>query len=85
MNALMTLPKKSGLFVVVGWRVSVPEECFIEILPLRKTNAESIYSALVECCREKNILLERLIGMGFDGVATSSGDKRGVQSRLKEH
>ena len=43
-------------FVVVGWRVSgVPEEHFIEILPLKKANAESIYSALVEYCREKNI------------------------------
>ena len=57
MNALMTLPKRSGLFVVVGWRVSVPEEYFIEILPLKKTNAKSIHSALVEYCREKNIQL----------------------------
>ncbi len=62
----------------------VPEEHFIEILPLKKANAESIYSALVEYCREKNIQLERLIGMGFDGDATFSGDKTGVQRRLKE-
>ena len=41
----------------------VPEEHFIEILPLKKANAESIYSALVEYCREKNIQLGRLIGM----------------------
>ena len=39
-----------------------PEEHFIEILPLKKANAESIYSALVEHCREKNIQLGRLIG-----------------------
>ena len=38
--------------------------------------AESIYSALVEYCRETNIQLERLIGMGFDGAATFSGDKQ---------
>ena len=57
----------------------VPEEHFIEILPLKKANAESIYSALVEFCREKNIHLGRLIGMGFDGAATFSGDKTGVQ------
>ena len=62
----------------------VPEERFIEILPLKKANAESIYSALVEYCREKNIQLGRLIGMGFDGAATFSGDKTGVQRRLKE-
>ena len=62
----------------------VPEEHFIEILPLKKANAESIYSALVEYCREKNIQLGRLIGMGFVGAATFSGDKTRVQRRLKE-
>ena len=31
----------------------VPEEHLIEILSLKKVNAESIYSALVEYCREK--------------------------------
>ena len=62
----------------------VPEEHFIEILPLKKANAESIYFALVEYCRERNIQLGRLIGMGFDGAATYSGDKTGVQRRLKE-
>ena len=62
----------------------VPEEHFIEILPLKKANAESIYSALVEYCREKNIQLGRLIRMGFDGAAAFSGNKTGVQRRLKE-
>ena len=56
----------------------------IEILPLNRANAESIYSALVEYCREKNIQLGRLIGMRFDGAATFFGDKTGVQKRLKE-
>ena len=51
---------------------------------LKKANAESIYSTLVEYCREKNIQLGRLIGMVFDGAATFSGDKTGVQRRLKE-
>ena len=36
----------------------VLEEHFIEILPLKKANAESIYSALVEYCRQRNIQLE---------------------------
>ena len=57
----------------------VPEEHFIEILPLKKANAESFYSALVEYCREMNIHLRKLVGMGFDGAATFSGDKTGVQ------
>ena len=49
-----------------------------------KANAEIIYSASVEYCRERNIQLVRLIGMGYDGAATFSGDKAGVQRRLKE-
>ena len=62
----------------------VTEEHFIEILPLKKANAESIYSTLVEYCRKKNIQLGRLIGMGFDEAATSSGDKIRVQRKLRE-
>ena len=62
----------------------VPEEHFIEILSLKKPNTENIYSALVKYRREKNIQFGRLIGMGFDGAATFSGDKPGVQRRLKE-
>ncbi len=42
---------------------------------LKEANAESIYSALVEYCRERNIQLGMLIAMGFDGAATFSGDK----------
>ena len=57
----------------------VPEEHFIEILALKKANAESIYSALVKYYREMIIQLGRLIGMGFDGAATFSGDKTVVQ------
>ena len=38
----------------------VPEEHFIEILALKKANAESVSSALVEYCRKKNIQLEGL-------------------------
>ena len=49
--------------------------------PRPSPNAEGIYSALVEYCREK---LERLIGMGFDGAASFSGDKTVFQRRLKE-
>ena len=63
---------------------SVPEEHFIQILPLKKANAENIYSALAEHCREKNIQLGRLITMGFDGAANFSADKTGVKRRLKE-
>ena len=56
MNALMLLPEE--LTICCHWEESdVPEEHFIEILLLKKANAESVYSALVEYCREKNIQL----------------------------
>ena len=70
------------LTICCGWGESgVPEEHFIEILPLKNVNAESIYSPLVAYCRETNIQLGKL---RFEGAATFSGDKAGVQRRLKE-
>ena len=58
-------------------------EHFVEILPLKKADAESIYSVLVGYCKGKQIQLGRLVGMGFDGAATFSDDKSRVQRRLK--
>ena len=62
-----------------------PTEHFIDLLPMKRTDAEIIYSALVECLKSKNIQLSNLIGMGFDGAATFSGKKSGVQARMKKH
>ena len=56
----------------------------LKFYPLKKANVESIYCALVEYYSKKNTQLGRLIGMGFDGAATFSGDKTGVQRRSKE-
>ena len=56
----------------------------MKFYPLKKANAKSIYSAIVEYCREKKIQLGKLIRMGFDGAATFSGDKTIVQRKLKE-
>ena len=52
---------------------------------MKSTDAESIYSALVECLKSKNIQLSNLIGMGFDGAATFFGNKSGIQARMKKH
>ena len=62
-----------------------PTEHFIDLLPMKRTDAESIYSALVECLKSKNIQLSNLIGMGFDGAATFSGKKSGIQARMKKY
>ena len=61
-----------------------PEEHFLEILHLKQANAESIYSALVECLKEKNLQISNVVGMGFDGAAAFSGKKTGVQAKIKK-
>ena len=63
----------------------VPVEHFMEILPLKKTNAQSIYFVLLDWLKKKDLQCSKLIGMGFDGAATFSGKKSGVQERLKKH
>ena len=61
----------------------IPEEHFLEIVHLRQANAESIFSALVECLKEKKLQINRIVGMDFDGASTFSGGKTGVQTRMK--
>ena len=63
----------------------VPVEHFMEIFPLKKTNAQSIYSMLLDWLKKKDLQCNKLIGMGFDGAATFAGKKLGVQARLKKH
>ena len=52
---------------------------------MKRTDDESIYSALVECLKSKNTQLSNLIGMGLNGAATFSEKKSGVQARMKKH
>ena len=61
----------------------LPVEHFLDILPFKRANAETITGALIACLKNKQITLTRLIGMGFDGAVTFSGKKSGVQTRLK--
>ena len=63
----------------------VPVEHFMEILPQKKTNAQSIYSVLLDWLKKKDLQCSKLIGMGFDGAATFAGKKSGVQACLKKH
>ena len=54
----------------------------MEILPLKKTNAQSIYSVLLDWLKKKDMQCSKLIGMGLDGAATFAGKKLGVQAYL---
>ena len=62
----------------------LPVEHFLEIVHLQKADAESIHLALVECLKQKNLQVGRIVGMGFDGAATFSGKRSGVQARMKK-
>ena len=63
----------------------VAVESFLEIIPLKRTNAETIYTAITNCLKSKGLQVSSIIGLGFDGATTFSGKKTGVQTRLKKH
>ena len=63
----------------------IPIEHILEIIHLHKADAESIYSAIIDCLKQKNLHINKVIGMGFDGASTFSGRLTGVQARLKKH
>ena len=62
-----------------------PVEHFMEILPLKRCDAESIYSTLIEWLKKQGIQCRKMVGMGFDGASTFAGKHSGVQARLKKH
>ena len=55
MNALMLQPLKSCLFFCCWVESRSPVEDFIEIFGLKKADAESIYSVLINWLNTKNI------------------------------
>jgi hypothetical protein len=63
----------------------LPVEHFMEILPLKRCDAEFIYSTLIEWLKKKSIQCRKMVGMGFDGASTFAGKHSGVQARLKKH
>ena len=62
----------------------IPDEHLLEIIHLRQANVESIYSALVECLKEKKLQISIIVGVGFDRASTFSGKRTGVQTRIKK-
>ena len=43
---------------------------------MKKADAQSIYSSLINWLKQRNIQISKLVGMGFDGAATFSGNKK---------
>ena len=44
----------------------LPVEHFLEIIHLKKVDAGSIYTALIDCLKQKNLQVSKIVGMGFD-------------------
>ena len=56
-----------------------PVEHFFDIIPLKRADAESIYSTLIDWLKLKGIQVRKLVGMGFEGAATFA--KKTLESR----
>ena len=57
----------------------------MEIVPLKKAEAATIYSTVVDYLKQKGIQFSKLVGMEFDGTASVSGGKTAIQCRLKKN
>ena len=57
-----------------------PVEHFMEILPLKRCDAELIYSTLIDWIKKKSIQCRKMVGMGFDGASMFAGKHSGVQA-----
>ena len=74
------------LSICCRWVENVePVGHFLEILRLKRADAQSIYYILIDCLKEKNIQINKLWVMDFDGAATFSGKNTGVQASMKNN
>ena len=62
-----------------------PVEHFLGVIQAKETNAEAIAGYISEFFQSRGITLEKMRGLGFDGASTMSGNRTGVQTRLKLH
>lgn len=61
-----------------------PATSFLAIRGLFRANAESITREILDVLCEKQIPLDKLVGVATDGAAVMTGKKSGVVQRLKE-
>ena len=74
------------LSICSRWIVNgCPEEHFLTVLQVKSTDAETITGTLTLFISEKNLDYRKLVGQGYDGAATSSGNRTGVQTRMMVH
>ena len=62
-----------------------PVEHFLGIIHARVVTAEALTHYLLQFLQDKGIPIQKLRGLGFDGTNTMSGNKSGVQIRMRCH
>lgn len=73
---LVDITTVEELSVFCHWEEEgLPVEHFLEIVHLQNADAESIYSALIECLKQKNLKVGNIVGMGFDSYTHSQKGK----------
>ena len=74
------------LSICCRWLVNgCPEEHFLTVLHVKSTDAENITDALTSFISGNNLDYKKVIGQGYDGAATFSGSRTGVQRRMRVH
>ena len=59
-------------------------EEFISFLKLERVRAIYIMDTIVKCLEELGLSLNELRWQGYDGASTMSGEKSGVQKRIRD-
>ena len=62
-----------------------PVEHLLGIIEAKKTNAEAIAGYISDFLQSRSITFEKMLGLGFDGASTTSGNRTGIQTRLRLH
>ena len=80
------ISSKEELSVCARWlHESKSEEHFLGIVQAKETTAEALTGYLYAFLESKNINIKKMRGLGFDGTNTMSGQRSGVQIRLRLH
>ena len=59
-------------------------ECFLELVPVPDTTAETVSSNIVSTLESRGIDLSKIVWIAFDGASNMSGHRSGVQTQLRE-
>ena len=74
------------LSIFFRWLVNgCPEEHYLTTLHVKATDAEAITAEITSYMSENNLEYKELVGQGYDGAATFSGSRSGVQKRMRVH